>query len=82
MYDRDALLAATDLRALADDLLGPGKRSGRSAMWPCPSDQHAQTGPDLADRLLPDAHPGTRHSLHQTPHGAHPGPKTARSGHT
>ena len=44
MYDRDALLAATDLRALADDLLGPGKRSGRSAMWPCPSDQHAQTG--------------------------------------
>ncbi|MCB1258321.1 MAG: toprim domain-containing protein [Microthrixaceae bacterium] len=44
MYDRDALLAAVDLRQLADDLLGPGKRVGRSAMWRCPSAQHAQTG--------------------------------------
>ena len=44
MYDRDALLAAVDLRALAEDLLGPGRSNGRSRMWPCPSSQHAQTG--------------------------------------
>ncbi len=44
MYDRDALLAAVDLRDLADDLLGPGRSTGRSRMWPCPSAQHAQTG--------------------------------------
>ena len=44
MYDRDALLAAIDLRDLADELLGPGRSTGRSRMWPCPSAQHAQTG--------------------------------------
>lgn len=44
MYDRDALLAAVDLRALADDLVGQPTGSGRSPMWPCPSSQHAQTG--------------------------------------
>jgi hypothetical protein len=44
MYDRDALLAAVDLRALADDLLGPARTSGRTRMWPCPNSQHAQTG--------------------------------------
>ncbi|MGH9243525.1 MAG: toprim domain-containing protein [Acidimicrobiales bacterium] len=44
MYDRDALLAAVDLRALADDLLGPARTSGRARMWPCPNSQHAQTG--------------------------------------
>ncbi len=44
MYDRDALLAAVDLRALADDLLGHPSGSGRAPMWPCPSAQHAQTG--------------------------------------
>ena len=44
MYDRDALLAATDLAALADELLGPHRGSARSPMWPCPNDQHAQSG--------------------------------------
>ncbi|HTN99818.1 MAG TPA: toprim domain-containing protein [Microthrixaceae bacterium] len=44
MYDRDALLAAVDLRNLADDLLGAGKGTGRTAMWRCPSEHHAQTG--------------------------------------
>lgn len=44
MYDRDALLAAVDLRALADDLLGPTGTDGRARMWPCPNLQHAQTG--------------------------------------
>lgn len=44
MYDRDALLAAVDLRALADHLLGPAGTNGRTRMWPCPNPQHAQTG--------------------------------------
>ena len=44
MYDRDALLAALDLRALADDLLGHRSGGGRSPMWPCPNAQHAQSG--------------------------------------
>ncbi len=44
MYDRDALLAAVDLRELADDLLGPAGTNGRVRMWPCPNAQHAQTG--------------------------------------
>jgi hypothetical protein len=44
VYDRDALLAAVDLRALADDLLGPARTSGRTRMWPCPNSRHAQTG--------------------------------------
>ena len=44
MYDRDALLAAVDLRALADDLLGAVGAHGRARMWPCPNSQHAQTG--------------------------------------
>lgn len=44
MYDRDALLAAIDLRALADDLLGATGTNGRARMWPCPNRQHPQTG--------------------------------------
>lgn len=44
MYDRDALLAAVDLRELADDLLGPAGANGRARMWRCPNTQHAQTG--------------------------------------
>lgn len=44
MYDRDALLAAVDLRAIADELLGPRTGTGRTPTWPCPNPQHAQTG--------------------------------------
>jgi hypothetical protein len=44
MYDRDALLAAVDLRELADELLGPAGTNGRARMWPCPNRQHTQTG--------------------------------------
>lgn len=44
MYDRDALLAAVDLRELADDLLGPAGTNGRARMWPCPNRDHQQTG--------------------------------------
>ena len=44
MYDRDALIAATDLRSLADELLGPHTGGERTPMWRCPNPQHAQTG--------------------------------------
>lgn len=44
MYDRDALIAATDLRALADELLGPHAGGERTPTWRCPNPQHAQTG--------------------------------------
>ncbi len=44
MYDRDSLLAAIDLAALADELLGPRAGSARTPMWRCPNAGHAQTG--------------------------------------
>jgi hypothetical protein len=44
VYDRDALLAAVDLRQLADELLGPHTGTERSPMWRCPNPQHSQTG--------------------------------------
>lgn len=43
-WDRNAVLAATDLARLADELLAPRRGSGRSSTWPCPNEQHAQTG--------------------------------------
>jgi DNA primase len=44
MYDRDAVIAAVDLPALADELLGGHRGTTRSPSWPCPNPQHAQTG--------------------------------------
>jgi len=44
MYDRDALIAATDLTGLADELLGGHHGSDRSPTWRCPDPQHAQSG--------------------------------------
>jgi hypothetical protein len=43
LHDRTALVAGTDLRQLADDLLG-GHRGERNPMWRCPNPNHAQTG--------------------------------------
>jgi hypothetical protein len=43
-YDRDAILAATDLRTLATELLGPHAGTDRHPTWPCPDPNHAQTG--------------------------------------
>lgn len=44
-YDRDEVLASTDLAALADEVLGPHKGRGPSATWPCPAPDHGnQTG--------------------------------------
>jgi len=44
MYDRDAIIAGVDLRALADELLGPHAGTPRHPSWPCPNPHHAQTG--------------------------------------
>lgn len=44
MYDRDGLIAATDLAALADELLGARRGNERTPIWPCPNPQHPQTG--------------------------------------
>lgn len=43
-YDRDELLRRVDLEALFVEFTGPGKGAGRSAMYRCPSPEHAQTG--------------------------------------
>jgi hypothetical protein len=43
-YDRDELLARTDLTALADELLGFHVGNGRNARWPSPVPNHPQTG--------------------------------------
>lgn len=44
-YDRDEVLARTDLPQLCEELLGPPKGRGRSATWPCPAPGHGpQTG--------------------------------------
>lgn len=44
MFDRDAVLAAVDISALADELLGPRGGTQASPSWPCPVSTHAQTG--------------------------------------
>ncbi|HVM14013.1 MAG TPA: toprim domain-containing protein [Egibacteraceae bacterium] len=44
MYDRDRIVEAIDLASLADEVLGSRRGTSRSASWPCPSPQHAQTG--------------------------------------
>jgi Toprim domain/CHC2 zinc finger len=43
-FNRDAILAAVDLVALADDLLGHHAGSDRAPSWPCPNPEHLQTG--------------------------------------
>ena len=44
MLDRDRIVEATDLAALADELLGPHRGTTRSPAWTCPNPQHAQSG--------------------------------------
>lgn len=44
MYDRDGLLAAVDLPALADELLGDHAGTQRTPTWSCPDPGHSQTG--------------------------------------
>ncbi len=44
MYDRDGLIAAIDLLALADERLGDHAGTQRAPTWPCPAPEHSQTG--------------------------------------
>lgn len=44
-YDRDSVVAAIDLVALLDRVIGPHRGRGGSASWPCPDPAHGpQTG--------------------------------------
>jgi hypothetical protein len=43
--DRDAIVAATDLSAMADSLLGPRIAGATSPRWPCPEPDHDPTAP-------------------------------------
>lgn len=44
MYDRTLILAAVDLRVLADEELGNSRGTGHAARWSCPNPDHQQTG--------------------------------------
>jgi DNA primase len=46
-YDRDELLARTDLRALLDELSGPASTLGRTARWRCPVPDHDDVHPSV-----------------------------------
>ncbi len=41
-YDRNEVLARTDLGELADQLIGPHKGHGAGATWPCPEPGHGE----------------------------------------
>lgn len=45
---RDDIVAATDLRALASELVGEPVGQGRAAKWHCPSPTHADTDPSMS----------------------------------
>ncbi len=47
LVDRSDVLARTDLAALAEELLGPGRGSGRSARWHCPDPAHPDEHPSM-----------------------------------
>jgi len=80
-HDRDQIVADTDLRDLATELLGEPKRFGRTAMWPSPVPGHPQTGktPPMSIKDYPDGtqrwhcfatgEGGTAIDLVQTVHG-------------
>jgi hypothetical protein len=46
-YDRDEVLARTDLAQLATDICGPPAGRGRSARWHCPNPDHPDTHPSM-----------------------------------
>ena len=49
-YDREELLARTDLRALLDELSGSATGPGRTARWRCPSIDHDDVHPSVTLR--------------------------------
>jgi len=44
VYDRTLIIAAVDLRVLADEELGGSRGTGQAARWSCPNPDHPQTG--------------------------------------
>ena len=46
-YQRDEVLARTDLAALATELCGPPTGTGRGAKWHCPDPDHPDTHPSM-----------------------------------
>lgn len=46
-YDRDDVLARTDLAALLDELCGPSSGHGRGARWHCPVADHNDANPSV-----------------------------------
>lgn len=46
-YQRDEVLARTDLAALATEVLGPPTGQGRGAKWHCPNPDHPDTHPSM-----------------------------------
>lgn len=46
-WDRDGVLARTDLRALLDEVSGPAVGSGPSARWRCPDPNHDDYHPSV-----------------------------------
>lgn len=46
-YDRDDVLAHTDLGALLDELCGPARGQGRGARWHCPVPDHVDANPSV-----------------------------------
>ena len=50
-FDRDELLARTDLRALLDELTGPSTALGRTARWHCPVPDHDDAHPSVTIRV-------------------------------
>lgn len=44
LHDRSAIVTGTDLRGLADELLGTRSGGQRNPTWRCPNPNHAQTG--------------------------------------
>lgn len=47
-WDRDELLARTDLQALLDEISGPSMRQGKGARWHCPAADHDDAHPSVS----------------------------------
>lgn len=47
-WDRDELLARTDLQALLDEISGPSARHGHAARWHCPAADHDDLHPSVS----------------------------------
>jgi len=47
-WDRDELLARTDLGALLDEISGPPTRQGHAARWRCPAADHDDVHPSVS----------------------------------